>query len=252
MLSALLLIAFGVLQADGLHATRMTGFPGGRRGTARCCSSETLPSEASDAIPPEKLAAAWSRDEKAKELSEVLKGCTLYLVGLGPKKSVVGSVLARRLTRYRCYDVSTLMASTYQSLAKQTEPVSISELVAAEPLEDVEQLATAVLQQVQPYSRSVIIAWDGAVSTSDYAIMQQGLVVHIKHDNPEHVALPATNGEEVLEAWQMGHSKADVEVNVDPGDAADDVAFQVGRCHTDRIAHMHAKHSACASHRNLP
>ena len=34
-----------------------------------------LPEEVTKNIPPEKLAAAWQREEEAKELSALLKGC---------------------------------------------------------------------------------------------------------------------------------------------------------------------------------
>lgn len=201
---------------------------GGAPAPCRCspvrCCSEVMPPEASDAIPPEKLADAWSREEKAKELTGVLKGCSLYLTGLGVKKTAVGRVLARRLG-YRCYDVGTLMASTYQTLSGSEEATSLSQLVATEPLADVEQLAGAVLQQVQAATRSVIVAWDGSVSTSDFAIMQQGIVVHISEDEPENVALPAEGGDEALESWSAGHRQADVTVRVDGDSAADDATF---------------------------
>ena len=123
-----------------------------RNAAARCCEEEVqaVPPEAVD-IPPEKLADAWDRDEKAKELSEKLKGCSLWIVGLGPKKAAVGRVLARRLTRYRCYDINTLMTSTYQQLSAGddgAEAVTLAQLVATEPLADVEQLAAAIVQQV--------------------------------------------------------------------------------------------------------
>jgi len=196
------------------------------------CSDDgvVLPPEVTDAIPPEKLSDAWMRDEKAKELSDVLQGCSLYLVGLGPKKTAVGRVLARRLSRYRCYDIGTLMASTYQQLSgseEGAESVTLAQLVSAEPLADVEQLAGAVLQQVQAFSRSVFVTWDGAVSTSDFAVMQQGIVVHITQDDPGAVALPAEGADEALKSWKAGHRKADITVSLEADDAADDAAFLI-------------------------
>mmetsp|Transcript_9967 Transcript_9967/g.25781 ORF Transcript_9967/g.25781 Transcript_9967/m.25781 type:complete len:263 (+) Transcript_9967:3-791(+) len=194
-----------------------------------CCDvSDVLPAGATDAIPPEKLADAWNREEKASQLSDVLKGCSLYLVGLGPKKTAVGRVLARRLVRYRYYDIGSLLTSTYQQVAKVEEPVTMPELMAAEPLEDVEQLSSAVLQQVQAFSRSVFVTWDGAVGASDYAVMQQGIVVHIAQDAAAETALlPKEGADEALEKWQAGFEMADVTVEVGEGDAADDAAYKV-------------------------
>jgi len=122
------------------------------------------------------------------------------------------------------------MTSTYQQLAGQeegAEPITLAKLLTSEPLEDVEQLASAVLMQVQAFSRSVFVTWDGAVSTADYAVMQQGLVVHLKQEDPEGTALPAEGAEEALEKWQAGHKKADVTVRIEDTDAADDAAFQI-------------------------
>ena len=117
---------------------------------------------------------------QATELDGMLKGCSLYLLGLGPKKAAVGRVLARRLPRYRCYDVSELMCSTYKALSGGAETTSLKQLVADEPLADVEQLGGAILREVQAFSRAVIVGWDGAIEPSDYMIMQQGIVVHIE------------------------------------------------------------------------
>lgn len=116
-----------------------------------------MPDAALEAVPPGQLADAWQRDEKAKQLVEVLKGCSIYLVGLGGRKSAVGRVLSRRL-RYRCYDISTIMCSTYAALGEGGD-LSLSQLVAKEPLADVEQLSGAVLTQVQQFTRSVFVAW---------------------------------------------------------------------------------------------
>ena len=136
--------------------------------TPRCPSPRSCVDAASAAIPPERLADAWQRDEKvrwvqskaralrctasggslaartaqvfgrwqrtyhdttleprssvfartwcsgtapslllcaqAKELGEKLKGCSLYLVGVGPKKTAVGRVrsIPSRLVRAAC------------------------------------------------------------------------------------------------------------------------------------------------------
>ena len=56
-------------------------------------SQETLPDAASEAIPPAKMAEAW-RDEASTELRETLKGCSLYVMGLGARKNAVGRALA--------------------------------------------------------------------------------------------------------------------------------------------------------------
>ena len=235
MVALLICVGVAAWQLPPLVAPATVTF----RAAARCvtphCSGSSddepmISPELVEAIPPGQLADAWQREEKAKQLSEELKGCSLYVVGLGPRKTAVGRVLARRLARYRCYDVSTLMTSTYQQLAGQeegAEPITLAKLLTSEPLEDVEQLASAVLMQVQAFSRSVFVTWDGAVSTADYAVMQQGLVVHLKQEDPEGTALPAEGAEEALEKWQAGHKKADVTVRIEDTDAADDAAFQV-------------------------
>lgn len=196
--------------------------------SVRCCDAETVPDGAGEAIPPAKLSDAWRRDEKAKELAEVLKGCSLYLVGFGQRKTAVGRLLSRRLPRYRFYDVGGLVCSTYSAMAK-TEPLGMAQLLQKEPLSDVEQLAQAVLREVQQYSRSVFVAWDGAIKPADYMVMQQGIVVNLIFDElePDEVALPKDDAEETREAWLEGHNKADLTVTLGKGLAADDAAYEV-------------------------
>ena len=47
----------------------------GRVRPLRCEEASPLPEDAAKNIPPEMLAAAWEREEEAKELSALLKGC---------------------------------------------------------------------------------------------------------------------------------------------------------------------------------
>lgn len=172
---------------------------------------------------------------QAKELSERLKGCPLYLVGVGPKKTAVGRVLARRLTQYRCYDVGTLMCATYKALSGSDDDVTLAQLLGSEPVADLEQLGAAVLQEVQPYTRSVFVSWDGAARRSDYMVMQQGIVVNIEQpgDHGYGSALQSDDGAATLESWRAAHKKqADVTVALSPEAAADDAAYQVGPART--------------------
>jgi len=215
-----------------LASALLLAVPAPRRASAvRCCDEgvTAMPDAVGAELPPEMLADAWQRDEKAKELTEMLKGCSLYIMGLGGRKSAVGRVLARRL-RYRCYDVSSLMCSTYAALGGgDAQALSLPQLVAKEPLADVEQLAGAVLGEVQQFTRSVFVTWDGAVEPSAFAVMQQGLVVTLEFEATEDddVALPADDAEATKERWVEGHAKADVSVTVAQGTAADDAAYQV-------------------------
>ena len=141
---------------------------------------------------------------------------------------MVGQVLARRLQAYRCYDVATLMCSTYRALSGGTEDVSLEQLMQSEPLSDVQQLADLILREVQPFTRSVVVTWDGAIKPADYMIMQQGVVVHLDFDlEAEDVILPTDNAEETFESWCDGHKKADLTVSLVPDMAADDAAFKV-------------------------
>ena len=193
-----------------------------RTGNLRC---EEIPEEVAKQIPPEKLAMAWKREEEAKELAELLKGCQLYMVGLSARKNAVGRALARRLQTYRLLDVPALMLSTYKALSGGEAAVSMEQLMASEPVEDVAQLSASVMREVQQYTRSVIVTWDGAVETSDYMTMQQGIVACLQFEgNADDIYLPAENGEEVLERWREGHEKADVSVDVAAGVAPDDAA----------------------------
>ena len=211
-------------------AAFLHGMPPRTTGAARCMlhCSEAMPEGAMESVPPGQLADAWRREEKAKELVEVLKGCSVYVTGLGGRKSAVARVLARRL-KYRCYDINSLMCSTYAALSTSGETVSLPQLVAKEPLPDVEQLAGAVLTQVQQFTRSVFVAWDGSVDASAFAVMQQGLVVNLDFEATvdEDVALPPEDADAVKEKWIEGHAKADVQVRVATGSAADDAAYQV-------------------------
>lgn len=188
-----------------------------------------MPDSVSEAIPPGQLADAWRRDEKAKELNEALKGCSLYLVGVGARKNAIGRVLAKRLTRYRFYDLASLMCSTYQALSKANDKVSLPQLLASEPLSDVEELATALLQEVQQYTRCVHVVWDGAISQANFMVMQQGIVVNVvtETSDDETVALPSVEPEATLERWLEGHTKADVTVTLTDGLAADDAVLEL-------------------------
>lgn len=188
-----------------------------------------MPESVSENIPPGQLADAWRRDEIAKELEAALQGCSLYIIGTGARKSAIGRVLARRLGRYRYYDLSSLMCSTYQSLSKAADKVSLQQLLTAEPLSDVEELASALLQEVQQYTRCVHVVWDGAISTTNFMVMQQGIVVNLVNEagSDDTVALPAIEPEAALERWLAGHEKADVTVTLTEGLAADDATFEL-------------------------
>jgi hypothetical protein len=189
----------------------------------RC--SETLPEAAAENIPPEKLAGAWQREEKGKALAETLQGCSLYVVGSGARKTAVARLLSRRLPRYSFYDISALMRSTYAAMSKE-EVAGLPDLLSKESLENVEQLGSAVLNEVQQLARSVFVAWDGGVSQSDFMVMQQGIVVHLDFGD-EAVALPEEGGEKALATWREGYAKADVSVSLKDDTPADDAAFEV-------------------------
>lgn len=188
-----------------------------------------MPDSVEKEIPAGQLADAWRRDEKAKELVEALKGCSLYIIGAGARKTAIGRGLARRLARYRFYDLTALMCSTYQTLSKSEEKVSLQQLMTKEPLTDVEELASALLREVQQYSRSVHVVWDGAVSTANFMVMQQGIVVNVATPSTEDesVALPTDDAEATLERWLDGHKKADVTMTLTEGLAADDAVFEL-------------------------
>ena len=217
ILVALTPTAFLLPGAAPRVATTRCGLP------VRC--SDSMPDAAKDAVPASELAEAWRRDEKATELVEMLKGCSVYVIGLGARKSAVGRVLSRRL-KYRSYDVSNLMCSTYAALQGSKEVLSLPQLVAKEPLQDVEQLSNAVLREVQQFTRSVFVAWDGGVDTASFAVMQQGLIVNLQFEATvdDDVALPEKDGEAAKEAWVEGHGKADIAVKVPSGSAADDAS----------------------------
>jgi hypothetical protein len=191
--------------------------------------SESLPDAASAAIPPERLADAWRREENAAELSEMLKGCSIFLVGFGQRKTAVGRVISRRLKKYRFYDIGSLMCSTYTAISgPDGDSAGLPQMVANEPLENVEQLSNAILNEVQQFSRSVFVTWDGAVSSKDFMVMQQGIVVHLDFgEGGGDAALPAEDTEAVAERWREGHAKADVTVSLDDSTAADDAAAVV-------------------------
>ena len=101
------------------------------RCAVQCC--DTIPDSLSEQIPPEKLSEAWLRDDKAKELGETLKGCSLYLVGFGARKTAVARLLSRRLPRYRLYDVSAIMCSTYAAMGDNSGTVSLPQLTLHMP-----------------------------------------------------------------------------------------------------------------------
>jgi hypothetical protein len=176
---------------------------------------------------PSKLADAWNRDASATELVEKLKGCSITVGGVGARKTAVGRAIARRL-KYRFYDVGALLLSTYRAISGKPD-ISLAEVLEAEPLEDIEQLASAVLSQVEGNVRAVFAAWDGGVDQASYAQMQQGLVVNLDfgdktEDNP--VALPKEGAEETRTRWTEGWGSADLTVDVAEG-AADDAAAEV-------------------------
>lgn len=199
------------------------------RAAVRLEAAATPDSPDLSSIPPEKLSDAWRREEKAQELAEVLKGCSLYITGTSARKTAVARVLSRRLPRYRFYDVGALMCSTYSAMSGPDTPaVGLPQLLEKEPLADVEQLAQAIMQEVQQFTRSIFVAWAGSISQKDFMVMQQGIVVNLDcGDSTEGVALPAEGADEALASWREGHKKADVTVKLSEDAAADDVASDV-------------------------
>ena len=127
------------------------------------------------------------------------------------------------------------------------------------------QLSAAVMGQVCANTRSVVLAWEGATAQSDYARMQQGIVVclsspaevtdipshsfahHARAHPPTHTRARIHNGRarprarqrmcaqsatadlsaSDLDAWTAGHKLADASITLDPDAPADDVASEV-------------------------
>merc|ERR1712187_872726 len=99
-------------------------------------------------------------------------------------------------------------------------------------LADMNELGLMVLQQVKANVRSVFTPWDGNICNSSYAIMQQGIVIHV--DEPANDAwssLPA----ESLESWQEGYKKADISVSIDADTVADNAAMKIIEATVDFI-----------------
>lgn len=120
------------------------------------------------------------------------------------------------------------MCSTYRALSGTSEDISLAELIEREPLADVQQLSDLILREVQPFTRSVVVTWDGAIKPADYMIMQQGVVVHLNFDlTAEDVILPSEDSDAIFDDWCEGHKKADVTVALEADMAADDAAFKV-------------------------
>jgi len=195
-----------------------------------CCQSE-IPGEAMENIPPAAMADAWMRDEKARELGEALKGCSVYLIGTGGSKlEGIGRIFSRRLPRYRFYSVPDLMCSTYNALSggeAGSTPPKLSEMYAAEPLSEIAVLSRAIMDQVQQYTRSVITVWEGAVTTSDFAVMQQGIVVQVAGPQPDD---PDAGGEAVATArteWKDKYVSADITVDVMADAPSDDIVLGI-------------------------
>lgn len=234
-MTALVLLLTGAALAPGLQRSVPTPLLPGRWSAAACSSrapvvrcQEEIPASALENIPPAAMADAWMRDEKARELGEALKGCSVYLVGLGsPKLEAVGRIFSRRLPKYRYYSVPELMCSTYATLSGGEEGAAapmMSDLYEAEPMDDVTSLARAITDQVQQYTRAVVRSWEGSVSTSDFAVMQQGIVVRVVGMEPE----PSSGAvEEAREGWAEKHSAADVTVSVETEAPTDDIVFAV-------------------------
>ena len=228
-----LLACVGVASASYLTPANFA--PPARPRARRAVCEETLPDAASEAIPPAKMAEAWRRDEASTELRETLKGCSLYVTGLGARKNAVGRALARRLD-YRYYDVPALMCSTYKTLSGSAESQSLQTLVGAEPLADVQELSTCVMREVQALVKSVIVVWDGAVAPNDFMMMQQGIVTCVESPEAEtEVALPADGGDDALASWRTGHAQADVTIALEEGMLPDDAAALLIK---DLLAHI--------------
>lgn len=228
-----LLACVGVASASYLTPANFA--PPARPRARRAVCEETLPDAASEAIPPAKMAEAWRRDEASTELRETLKGCSLYVTGLGARKNAVGRALARRLD-YRYYDVPALMCSTYKTLSGSAESQSLQTLVGAEPLADVQELSTCVMREVQALVKSVIVVWDGAVAPNDFMMMQQGIVTCVESPEAEtEVALPADGGDDALASWRAGHAQADVTIALEEGMLPDDAAALLIK---DLLAHI--------------
>ena len=131
----------------------------------------------------------------------MLKGCSLYLTGTSARKTAVARVPSRRLPRYRFYDVSA-MCSTYSAMAgPDAEVVGLPQLVAKEPLEDVEQLASAVMREVQQFSRS-LRRMGRLISQKDFMVMQQGIVVNLDTGTVRRASLAIGRRGRRLATWR--------------------------------------------------
>jgi len=201
------------------HVAPRTGQP------LRCQEGEIDLASASAEIPPSELAKAWRREEKGGELAEALKGCPLYMVGCGSRRTSLAKILSRRLPRYREFDVPTLIVSTYNAIAGGDDPcTSTGQLCEREPIDDVGQLNRLVLDQVQSYTRTVVSAWEGAVTAADYRMMEQGIVLHIVEEPSAELSAVSS---ETIEQWQLGYDEADVAFTLDADVPTDDAAFQL-------------------------
>mgnify|MGYP001280803754 CR=1 FL=1 len=92
-----------------------------------------------------------------------------------------------------------------------------AQLYSAEPMDDVNQLGSAVMGQVQQYTRAVVSVWEGAVSQMDYAVIQQGRLAD---------KTKALSKEEALAAVRYGADKVFKSENVEVTDEDLDVILQ--------------------------
>ncbi len=189
-----------------------------------------------------------------RDLKSRLKRCSLYFVGpMGSGKSVIGKFIAQQLS-FRFLDTDALI----EGVTKR----SISELFADEGEAAFRDLEAAVLDQVQAFLNCVVATGGGIVlRDTNWGKLQTGIVVFL--DVPIDILVKRLEGDttrpllkdgdlrEKLEAIMASrrslYELADVTVNVNEGDAVDNVALEVCRKVSNFIKENPPKMSALYS-----
>mmetsp|Transcript_2470 Transcript_2470/g.3258 ORF Transcript_2470/g.3258 Transcript_2470/m.3258 type:complete len:288 (-) Transcript_2470:151-1014(-) len=175
-------------------------------------------------------------------LSPRLQGANMYFIGMmGTGKSVVGDIVARRMGTYNWLDTDVII--------EQAANMSIPEIFEAEGEDGFRDVEAQVLDSVHAYVRCVISTGGGIICRRlNWSKLQTGIVVWLDVD-PEVIMKriegtdrPLLQTENPLETMQAlleerkgKYNQADVRIEVEEGDSAEDVADKVIRAVHDYI-----------------
>jgi shikimate kinase len=167
-------------------------------------------------------------------LRERLQGTNLFLIGMmGSGKSTIGQIVSHRLN-YHFFDTDRLI--------EQAAGQSINRIFSTTGEAEFRQMETSVLSELSAYTRLVIATGGGIVSQrQNWSYLRHGLVIwlnvplellyeRLKKDTTRPLLQtpdPMATLQLLMQSRRDLYAQADLEVAVNPGDSAEQVADRI-------------------------